>query len=229
MKHRFYSKTKKQRNQIQVLIGLAAILIIVFAFLISWATNFYLLVIIIFPIVLTLIAPFFDVPSLKKSGDLKYHSLLFLTEKPKGGLVKVHGGTLFDYVFVLDTDLKGKDRTAFIIQQYLQGLLNLIEDFEKNKTPNLIIRGTSYIINERTAQRIGFKVTESKITQKLILIFNIFNVLLTYSIAKGKLSIPKLSETKTFEANLSELFHYKETIINLNNKLKRALPSTTKY
>ena len=41
-------------------------------------------------------------------------------------MIKIHGGTLFDYVFVIDQKMNGKQRTNFIIQQYLEGLLNLI-------------------------------------------------------------------------------------------------------
>jgi len=116
--------------------------------------------------------------------------------------------------------MKGNQRTIFIIQQYLQGLLNLIEVNEKNKVDDLIIRGTSYIIKERTAQRLGFKVIKTDYIQKLILIYNFFNVLITYSIAKGKLSFPKLKETKTFETKLNELVDRKVFIRNLNEKLK---------
>jgi hypothetical protein len=31
-----------------------------------------------------------------------YYSPLFITEKPKDGLIKIHGGTLFDYYFVIE-------------------------------------------------------------------------------------------------------------------------------
>jgi len=200
------------------LIGFFALIVILASLFISWKTGIYLFVIFTFPIILSIIAPFFDTPSMKKSGGLKYYSSLFLAERPKNGTIKIHGGTLFDYVFVIDPKMNGKQRTNFIIQQYLEGLLNLIEENEINKSENVKIVGTSYIINDRTAQRVGFKVVKTDYVQKLILIYNYFNVLMTYSIAKGKLSFPKLKETKTFEAKLNELIKRKDFIRNLNEK-----------
>ncbi|MEH0154492.1 hypothetical protein V6R21_10135 [Limibacter armeniacum] len=223
MQHRFHIKTQRQQSQIQLLIGFVALLVTLLSFLISWVTGAYLIVIVLFSIVLSVIAPFFDTPSLKKSGELIYHSLLFISEKPKNGVIKIHGGTLFDYVFVVDQKMNGKQKTNFIIQQYLQGLLSLIEKSETEEADNAIIRGTSYIINERTAKRIGFRVVDTDSIQKLILIYNYFNILITYSIAKGKLSLPKLSDTKTFEANMNELINRKEYIQSLNEKLKSTI------
>jgi len=223
LRHRFYLKSKKKQNQIQFLIGFIALLVILSSLFISFKTGIYFLVILTFPITLSIIAPFFDTPSLRKSGGLIYHSPLFLSEKPKNGIVKIHGGTLFDYVFVIDQTMNGKQRVNFIIQQYLEGLLNLIEENENKKSENIKIRGTSYVINERTAQRIGFKVIKTDYIQKLILIYNFFNVLITYSIAKGKLSFPNLSETKTFETGLNELVERKDFIRNLNEKLKSSI------
>lgn len=223
MQHRFYIKTQKQQNQIQFLIGFAAFLVILFSFLIFWITGFYLIVIILFCIGLSIIAPFFDTPSLKKSGKLTYHSLLFLSEIPKNGILKIHGGTLFDYVFVIEKKMNGKQRTNFIIQQYLQGLLNLIEENKNSSDDNLIIRGTSYMINDKTAQRIGFRVIDTDFIQKLILIYNYSNILISFSIAKGKLSFPNLKETKTFETTLRDLVHREKYLMDLNEKLKSTI------
>lgn len=203
------------------MVALSALIVVLIALLISFITGIYLFVIFTIGIVLSLAAPFFDVPSLKKSGGLVYYSSLFLAERPKNGVIKIHGGSLFDYVFVIDSKMNGKQRTNFILQQYMEGLLNLIETNESNGSEDLKISGTSYIINDRTAQRIGFTVVQTDFLQKLILIYNYFNVSISYSIARGKLSFPKLSETKTFEASIKELAKQKNLIKSLNQKLKR--------
>lgn len=223
LRHRFYTKSKKEQRQIQLLVGLFALVVILTTLFISWTTGIYLFVLFALPITLSIIAPFFDTPSLKGSGDLIYYSSLFLSEKPKDGMIKIHGGTLFDYVFVIDLNLNGKQRTNFVIQQYLAGLLNLIEENENNKSENFRIRGTSYILNDRTAQRIGFHIIETDYIQKLILIYNFFNVLITYSLAKGRLTFPKLNETKTFETTLNILVERKGIIRDLNEKLKNSI------
>jgi len=158
---------------------------------------------------------------LKKNGRMIYYSPLFITEKPKNGLIKIHGGTLFDYYFVIDKKMNGKQRTNFIIQQYLEGLLHLIEKYENDK--EMKIRGTSYIINKRTAEKIGFKIIETDILQKIILLYNYFNILISNSIAKDKLSFPKLSKTKTFDADVNQLLERKEYIEKLNESLKSTI------
>ncbi len=88
---------------------------------------------------------------------------------------------------------------------------------------NLKLRGTSYIINESTAERIGFTITKTDFVQKMIITYNYFNILISSSIAKDKLSFPNLNDTKTFEATLIDLVERKEYIRNLNSKLKSAI------
>ncbi|WP_417367223.1 hypothetical protein [Flavobacterium beibuense] len=219
MNHRFYNKSNNEKNRILAVIATLSITIIVFSIIISIYSGIYLIGFLIFAITLSIVSPFFDIPSLKKSGRINYYSSLFLTEKPKNGVVKIHGGTLFDYYFVIDRKMNGKQRTDFIIQQYLEGLLSFIEE---HKNDNQIkIHGTSYIINERTAEKIGFKSVETDVLQKVILTYNYFNLLISNSIAKKKLAFPNLSKTKTFEAEISQLIERKEYIERLNKSLKR--------
>lgn len=228
MKHRFYIKSKKEQNKIQAVIALAALLIIVLVAFLSWLTGFYWLIILAFPITLSIIAPFFDIPSLKESGRLIYYSPLFVAEKLRKGVIKIHGGSLFDYVFVIDRNLSGKARTNLILQQYLEGLLNLIEENENKSPQNIKVRGTSYIISKRTAERIGFKVIQTDTLASIILTYNYFNLMASYSLAKAKVSFPKLRDTKTFEADLIELLERKDFIKNLNEKLKASIHQQNK-
>ncbi len=221
MKHRFYAKNKREQTKLQILIAAAAIVFVILAIVLAWISKIYLLAAFIPFLVLSIIAPFFDVPTLKKSGKLVYRSLLFITEKPENGVLKIHGGTLFDYVFVLDRNLNGKQRNNFIIQQYIEGLLVLIEEHENKNLDNLTLRGTSYIINERTAQRIGFNVVKSDSVQQIILVLNYFNILLSHSFAKNQLSFPKLSASKTFETKLDDLAQRKTYLNQLNSRLKK--------
>ncbi|MBB6325819.1 hypothetical protein FHS59_001434 [Algoriphagus iocasae] len=220
LNHRFYLKSKKEQVWIQVKIGLVSFLLLLFIFLICWKYSFFLPLIICIPITLSLIAPFFDVPSLKETGGLVYYSPLFLAEKPKKEKIIIHGGTLFDYFFVIDRKLNGRKRMNFILHQYLEGLVHLIDHLEEENKENLIIRGTSYIINERTAKKLGFKVVQTDFLQKCILVYNYFNLLISYSLAKGKWTWPRIDDTKTFEAKLEDLIERKDYIKSLERKLK---------
>lgn len=221
LNHWFYLKSKKEQVWIQVKIGLVSFSLLLFVFLICWKVSFFLPLIICIPITLSLIAPFFDVPSLKDTGGLVYFSPLFLAEKPKKKKIIIHGGTLFDYFFVIDRRLNGRVRMNMILQQYLEGLDHLIDHLEKEEMENLTIRGTSYIINERTAQKLGFKVVQTDFLQKCILVYNYFNLLASYSLATGKWSWPRLADTKTFEAKLDDLIERREIIKSLKDKMKQ--------
>ena len=225
MEHKFYKASPKEQRKIQLIIGIVALLIVILFFLLAWFTGIYFIGFLGLFVVLTIVAPFIDVPEAKKRGKFRYHSLLFLSEKPKAGSIQIHGGTLFDYVFVIDRKWNGSKRTNFILQQYLEGLLTLIEALEKQENQNIKIQGTSYIINERTANRLGFREVPTANLQKIILLYNYVNVLITYSISKGKLSFPNVLKTKTYEANLEELLNKKHIIRGLARKLSVSFTS----
>lgn len=222
MQHKFYNKSEKEQFRIQAIIALAALIVVLISLLISWLLNFYLITILIIPVLLSVIAPFFDVPAMKKRGKLRYHSPLFVSQLKQNEII-IHGGTLFDYVFAIDHKLNGPQRTRYIVQQYLQGLLHLIESCEKENLINLKVRGTSYIINERTAQRMGFKVVQTDGLQQLILIFNYVNISIANSVAKGKPAFPNLKHTRSFEANIADLIQNKEQIGILAQRLQNAV------
>ena len=224
MKHRFYNKSEKEQYKIQITIAICAILFILLSVIVSFISGIYIIGIFTIVITLSILAPFFDTPSLKKSGALIYFSPLFITEKPKNGMIKIHGGTLFDYYFVIDKKMTGKQRTNFIIQQYLQGLLSLIEKHKNEK--ELKVQGTSYIMNERTAKKIGFKIIKTSFTQKFILTYNYFNIMISNSFAKNKVSFPNLNETKTVESNFLHLYERKDYIEKLNDKLKNTIANS---
>jgi hypothetical protein len=157
---------------------------------------------------------------LNRRGKLIYHSALFLSEPPRNGVITIHGGTLFDYVFAIDRNLNGRQRRQFILQQYLEGLQHLIEKLEKEQRFDLVIRGTSYIVNERTGQKVGFEVVQTDPMQKIVLFFNYFNLMASMSIAKGRFSIPNLLLVKTYEARLESLSAHREQIQLLSERLK---------
>ena len=172
MENRFYTLTKKEKNGFLLKLGglALAINVILAIGLLTIDLTLFPLCIFILVITLSLIAPFYDVPPLVQKGHLTYQSLFLLTEKEKQGVIKIHGGTLFDYYFVLNDEMSGEERTNLILSEYLKGLLNLIN----NEQEDILIRGTSYIINERTAQKVGLKKVNTDLVQTLILVFNYF-------------------------------------------------------
>jgi len=223
MDHKYYLKSIKEQNLIQLKIGVFAFFFNLVVLALSIFSGLYFFPFLSIIITLSIIAPFFDIPTLKKKGELIYYSPLFIAEKEKNGIIIAHGGSLFDYVFVIDKKLTGKQRTNFILQKYLEGILNLIDDCEKNHNTSVKIKGTTYILNDRTAHKIGLKIVKTDFIQKLILIYNYVNVLVSNSIAKKKISFPKMTNIKTFESELKVLIERKEFIRELNTKLKNTI------
>ncbi|WP_452231872.1 hypothetical protein [Lacinutrix sp. MEBiC02595] len=227
MNHRFYSKSKKEQNRIQIKIAIAAVSLNLLILVLCLLSGFYFFIFLFLIITLSIIAPFFDVPAMKKKGKLIYYSSLLITEKENKGTIIIHGGSLFDYIFVIDKSLSGKQRTNFILQKYVEGILNLIQACDENHNTSLRIKGTTYILNARTAEKIGLKITKTDFLQKLILTYNYVNILISNSIAKRKIAFPKLNNIKTFESNIEELIKRREFIESLNSKLKNTISKTT--
>ncbi len=92
LNHRFYTKSIKEQNKILFIIAISAIAIILLSIILSIYSKIYLIGIFTIIIVLSIIAPFYDMPSLKKNGSVIYFSSLLISEKPKNGLIKIHGG-----------------------------------------------------------------------------------------------------------------------------------------
>jgi hypothetical protein len=223
MNHPYYLKPKKEQNKIQIKIGFIALFLNIVVMVVSIFSGLYFLICISIVTTLSVIAPFFDIPALKKQGKLMYYSTLFVTEKEEKGSIKIHGGSLFDYVFVIDKTLSGQQRTNFILQQYLEGILNLIAVCEKENNTDVKIKGTTYILNERTGHKIGLNSIKTDFIQKLILRFNYVNILISNSIAKRKISFPKLNAIKTFESTIEELIKRRTFIEELNERLKNKI------
>jgi hypothetical protein len=211
LKNPYFELSNQQQRKFQINLGIYSLIIVVVITLIllSVSLNLSLLLPLVIGIVITLIAPFFDVPSLVEKGGLKYYSLFLLAEKEKKGIIKIHGGTLFDYYFVLSKNMNGQERTKLILLEYLKGLINLIKEEEEN----IIIEGTSYIINERTANKVGLKKVSTNGLQWIILAFNYINLMTSISMAKKTIQFPNLNKVNTYRAKVIDI-KKKEQFIN---------------
>ncbi|UGU16561.1 hypothetical protein LS482_01525 [Sinomicrobium kalidii] len=213
----FYTKSKKEQLKFQVRLLLFSLLINALIACLLYLAVPALLFLIPFFVVITLsvIAPFFDVPSLVRKGHLRYFSSLLLSEKEKDGIITIHGGTLFDYYFTIPKSLEGKQRTSFILSEYLKGLLNIA----RKEDDNVVIQGTSYIINERTARKIGLKKVRTNGIQQLILLYNYFNLVVSLYFVKNKIIFPKISRINTYRGKLSDIKEHKDYITTMLNRV----------
>lgn len=218
--HGFYTKTSKQQNRFVWKIGLSLFFLIVILLALALLLKWYFLIIFI-PFLIITVASFVDVPGGVKSGQLKHFSPLFLASKERKNVVVIHGGTLFDYYFTLHTISSGAERRKVIMVSQLSGLLQLINQYEAEGRSEVIIKGTSYIINRRTADKIGFTTTGPDAVQMIIMMLNYLPIMLCYSYAKGKISFPNLLNASTFYAPVKNLSANKEMLIHLIRRLSR--------
>lgn len=219
MEHRFFQKNESEQRRLLLKTGAGLFAVTIAILAISYLTGFYILVFLI-PIVILIAAPFIDLPMGKKSGKFIYYSPLFITEKVRNNRVTVHGGTLFDYIYTINPAMQGRERTRFVLYGYISGLLNFISVHEDQDDDDLKIRGTSYIINRRTAKRFGLQPVRKDFFQILLLLFNYIPITLSYSFLKQKLQLPKISDVQTYEGTLSEMAAHKEELVRLKHRLK---------
>ncbi|WKN30337.1 hypothetical protein PZB74_15335 [Porifericola rhodea] len=207
----------KQRNFQIKLISIFLLCILLIGLILYFL---YRPLILLLPLLLTVaisvLAPFVDVPAMVKKGRLKYYSLFFLAEQEHKGIIKVHGGTLFDYYFVLDEKMSQRQRLRLILLEYLKGLHQLAQ--EENE--ELIVEGSSYIINERTANKLGFKRAPLDGLQMIVMAFNYINLILAVSMAKKALQFPKLNRMNTFRGRLKDIKEKSQYVKQLIVKLE---------
>ena len=212
--HDFYLKSEAEQKFFIWKVASLLLFISAMILFICWITGWYFLLL-LFAGILMIFAPFIDTPSGKKQGKLIYYSPLFIVEKQKEDKLVLHGGTLFDYYFVIDRDQNSAERTKFILRNYLQGIVNMIHEYEQSGKPNPKIKATSYIINERTAKKAGFKVVKTDGLQSIILFLNYIPLTLSYSISKGKLSFPNISKVKSYKCEMKDLIARKDFLQSL--------------
>lgn len=216
--HPFYQKPLKEQ-QTQLFWSVAILVLsIVFLVVLALITSWYWIMMLIIPVIMVA-APFVDTPLGKKNGKLIYFSPMLITEKPGAHKIILHGGTLFDYFHVLDSKMSGAQRTRFIIQSYLEGLLCLMEAYPTPQNPPLVLEGTSYILQDNAAGKLGFEAVPTNGAQLLIMVLNYPTLIIAQSISRKKLSFPNLMKTKTFRTTLDQLKEKEDYIRQLHRLL----------
>lgn len=217
--HKFYLKSTSQQNLYFTLVIGGLCLVVLFIGLLSWYFDNYFITVLI-PILALNVAPFLDVPMGKRKGRFMYFSACFITEWHSEGRLILHGGTLFDYWFTIDKRMSSKERLRLVIKLYLEGLLNLINYFEAKKKTDIRIIGTTFFINKRNLNRLGFKVVTTSFFQALLIVINYFTISGALSFVNRSLTFFSFKHMHSFETDLSTLADKKGIILQLYNHLK---------
>lgn len=216
--HKFYLKSKSQQNLYFTLLIGGLCLVVLFIGLLSWYFDNYFINVLI-PILALNVAPFLDVPMGKRKGRFMYFSACFITEWHPDGRLILHGGTLFDYWFTIDKRMSAKERLRLILKLYLEGLLNLINYFEEKKEADIRIIGTTFFINKRNLNRLGFEVVPTSVFQALLIGINYFTISGALSFVNRSLTFFSFKNMYSFETDLSTLSDKKEIITQLYKHL----------
>ena len=169
-----------------------------------------------------IIAPFFNfvsVPFFRLIGYYKYLNPYVLSTVQTDKQYDLHNIFTFDY-FV---NFKWSDRGLFVqktlLNSYFKALITIIERIEtKQLSPEVKIVGHSYFFNDRTAEKLGFKVSKASIFWTINSILQFIELTYLYSFSKGKIEIPKFWKVKKAEITGSELVTKKMILEELVRK-----------
>lgn len=224
-KHPFFLKSRKEQKRFQVRLVLASLLFVVVIGALLYLAGLLPLIFLVFALVLSIIAPFLDVPAMVRSGKLRYYSPFLLGEAERKSTLVLHAGTLFDSWFLFRKDMSAGERKRLAMGGMIEGMINLIEDHERADRHDLKVRTTSYILNERSAAKLGLEKRPTDALQTLILYYNYFNLAASYSLLNRRLTLPSIKSVQTFEGSMSEMVERKPFLEKLKNSRRLAMPS----
>lgn len=197
-----------------------SILLVIFYYFMVMVVDyplFYLSVFIFTPILQFLMTPF-----LRLIGVYEYLSPMLLVYNANAKKYDLHNGTSFDYLMVMMKYKRGIEMRQKILGFYIEGLLKLIGKIEDKSLPGeVVVKGSSYFFSDRTAERVGFKLTKANAAIKFNIILNYLDLLWMYSMAHGKLVFPSLKNIKTAEITGHDLVASKQKLEELDQFLKR--------
>jgi hypothetical protein len=172
----------------------------------------------------TPLSQFTSTPFFRLSGVYTYYSPMLLGYMASNTQIDMHSGTSFDYLFVMRKFKKGTEFKNRILMFHLEGLLKIIQGIENKEIPESVsIVGTSYFFNDRTIQKLGFETKTPSVLYRINLLANFIDLFWMYSLAQGKLSVPKVWSAKKAGISGAKLLENKTKIIELYNKLNKKI------
>jgi len=227
MNHPFYDRSPAQQRAyrvrviatlVGVLLGLAGVVFLLHAYWVGFLT----LAVLLAALLLQLFAPFLDTPAGRAKGSLVYYAPLFIVEPRRDGDKVLHGGTLFDYWFVLRGPLSAEQRKRRVLLDYVRGLIALAREHERSGGPSFDLWATSYVLGPVTARRAGFEVMPLR-AGALLVWFNALQLTAAYSLVHRRVRLPPLHRTRSYRATIESLVEHVPHLQALEARLTRAV------
>ena len=202
---------------VSISFGIVLLLILFFWIMtVSESKILMLSIFIIVPIIQFLITPLFTLLNF-----YTYHSPMVVSFGNNKRFIDLHNGTSFDYLLEMSHIKPGIKWKNKMLHHYLNALLKIIHQIENKVLPsNITIRGSSYFVSQRSAEKLGFKVSQASLLEKLNITLNYVDLIWMYSLTNGKLTFPNLATITTVRTNGHELIKRKQKIIELLNRLE---------
>lgn len=183
---------------------------------VSESKNLMLSIFIMVPIIQFLITPLFTLLNF-----YTYYSPMVVSFGNNKRFIDLHNGASFDYLMEMPHIKPGIKWKNKMLHHYLNALLKIINQIENEVLPsNITIRGSSYFLGQRSAEKLGFKVSKASFLEKLNITLNYVDLIWMYSLSNGKLTFPNLVSITTVSTKGNELIKRKQKIIELSNRLE---------
>jgi hypothetical protein len=158
-------------------------------------------------------------PLLRLTGRSRRLSPLLLVEAENEAL-RLHGGTLFDYLEVFSWEHRGAAARSATLRSFVDGLLVLAREAEAGLwEPSMRIVASSTILSGHTPSRYGFRTRPASLAERLPLLLDWPNQALRSSFAAGRPALPRLRGALTATTTAAELAEHRTVLERTQRRL----------
>jgi hypothetical protein len=176
-------------------------------------------------LLLPILAPFFNfitVPLFRLIGLYKYLNPYVLSTVQSNKKYDLHNVFTFDYLVNFTWGNRGKFAQKTLLCYYFKALITIIDRIENNElSPEVKIVGHSYFFNNRTAEKLGFKISKASTFWILNSVLQFIELTYLYSFSQGKWTLPRFWKVQRAEIAGKELVKKKEILGEL---VRRTMP-----
>lgn len=152
---------------------------------------------------------FISTPLLRSVGFYRYYSPLLMAIPILPGIRDIHLGTSWNHL-----RLRKKLNQRLVMQYLMVGLLRICDEVEAGRvSPDLLLRGSTHFMSEKSLLRFGCKVRSLNWYEWLLFLQNYPELCLLQSITYGRFSLVSFRHTKTMTVSAGELLANRQEVL----------------